>query len=539
MEQRNGRIDRKLQPRDEVFCHYFVYTQRREDRVLKVLVNKTETIKKELGSLSRVVEGRLAGLLKQGIRHDQADLLAGAIEKEDLEAQYKQTVEEELEASRQRQDQLQKQIDRLRNRLGEAKKWIGLEEGHFRSALSCALELMGAEPLQSSNGDSDGDGAGWTFPALDQRKGADPTWADTLDTLRVPREREQKPWEWRRDAPIRPVVFADPGTMEEEVVHLHLEHRVAQRLLGRFRAQGFVHHDLSRACLAHTGDTVPRVILLGRLCLYGPGAARLHEELISVTARWVEPSRRKSALRPYGRDAEAKTLDLLEQALLPSKGHEVSEVIMQRLLDSAAEDVDVLLAHLQERGEEMAQTAQERLEERGEREALAMQAILEGQKIRVEETAEKYDSPQLSLHFDQEERRQLEANQRHWAQRLQAIDRELDSEPERIRQLYQIRAQRIEPVGLVVSPPALLAAQAHINRHIIPEHRLFLAWTQKVPGADGQDMRTLGDLPAFVQQVLGWDAEDLRAQRAHSAGRPAHRRVLSVCCARREYPLAC
>ncbi len=43
MEQRNGRIDRKLQPRDAVFCHYFVYLQRPEDRVLRVLVAKTET----------------------------------------------------------------------------------------------------------------------------------------------------------------------------------------------------------------------------------------------------------------------------------------------------------------------------------------------------------------------------------------------------------------------------------------------------------------------------------------------------------------
>ena len=45
MEQRNGRIDRKLQPRDDVFCHYFVYHQRPEDRILSCLVRKTETIK--------------------------------------------------------------------------------------------------------------------------------------------------------------------------------------------------------------------------------------------------------------------------------------------------------------------------------------------------------------------------------------------------------------------------------------------------------------------------------------------------------------
>ena len=49
IEQRNGRIDRKLQPAPEVRCHYFVLPQRAEDRVLEVLVNKTERIKRELG----------------------------------------------------------------------------------------------------------------------------------------------------------------------------------------------------------------------------------------------------------------------------------------------------------------------------------------------------------------------------------------------------------------------------------------------------------------------------------------------------------
>ena len=35
LEQRNGRIDRKLQPSPEVWCRYFVYKQRPEDRILK------------------------------------------------------------------------------------------------------------------------------------------------------------------------------------------------------------------------------------------------------------------------------------------------------------------------------------------------------------------------------------------------------------------------------------------------------------------------------------------------------------------------
>ena len=66
IEQRNGRIDRKLQPEPEVRCHYFVLPQRVEDRVLEVLIRKTETIRRELGSFAPVISNQLTGLLKQG-----------------------------------------------------------------------------------------------------------------------------------------------------------------------------------------------------------------------------------------------------------------------------------------------------------------------------------------------------------------------------------------------------------------------------------------------------------------------------------------
>ncbi len=76
IEQRNGRIDRKLQPATEVRCHYFALPQRVEDRVLEVLVQKTETIKKELGSLSKVIDDDIERRLGQGIRHRDAEQLA-------------------------------------------------------------------------------------------------------------------------------------------------------------------------------------------------------------------------------------------------------------------------------------------------------------------------------------------------------------------------------------------------------------------------------------------------------------------------------
>ena len=144
MEQRNGRIDRKLQPAAEVYCHYFVYKQRPEDRILQVLVRKTETIKQELGSLSQVIDAKLAKSLSQGIRHRFVDSLESEIESADLDANQKSTIEQELEASRERQHALKESIERLRTQLESSRKSIGLSDTHFQSAISCSLELMGS-----------------------------------------------------------------------------------------------------------------------------------------------------------------------------------------------------------------------------------------------------------------------------------------------------------------------------------------------------------------------------------------------------------
>jgi SNF2 family DNA or RNA helicase len=443
LEQRNGRIDRKLQPRPEVTCYYFVYKQRAEDRVLRALVRKTDTIKRELGSLAQVIEGRLAETLARGIRHGDVDQLEREIGAADLDGNFKDTVGEELEAARERQDELREHSDRLRDLLKTSSDWVGLEVHSFRAALSCALELIGAGPLEETPASQ----GRFVFPALDQRKGGDPSWANTLDALRTPRRREQAFWEWRRESTLRPVVFADPGTMTDEVVHLHLEHRVVQRLLGRFTAQGFVHHDLSRACLAQTADPIPRVILLGRLCLYGTGAARLHEELIPVTARWIDPRRRKGPLAPYGREAETNTLQLLEQSLA-NPGQPANEVVLGQLQATGPRDVAELLPHLEKRGSELAEGAVRKLMERGDKEAQAMRAILEDQRKRIALTAERHRDTQLGL-FNQEEMRQLDADRRHWDRRLADLERELTTEPGRIRAVYVVKAQRVEPVGLV------------------------------------------------------------------------------------------
>lgn len=83
LEQRNVRIDCKLQPAPEVFCRYFVYAQRDEDIVLAALVRKTETIRVQLGSVGQVIEQRIADRLNaSGIERGRAAALAEAIDAE-------------------------------------------------------------------------------------------------------------------------------------------------------------------------------------------------------------------------------------------------------------------------------------------------------------------------------------------------------------------------------------------------------------------------------------------------------------------------
>ncbi|MCG3134078.1 MAG: RNA polymerase-associated protein RapA [Planctomycetes bacterium] len=449
IEQRNGRIDRKLQPEAEVRCHYFSLPQRAEDRVLDVLVRKTETIRKELGSLAKVLHDDVERRLAQGIRHRDAEQLALELDAADLEAEVKRSVEEDLESARARRADLTEQIERCRTLLEKSREWTGFETAPFRAAISCSLALLGAEPLAESR-----DEAGrtvWTFPPLDRRAETDPSWAATLDTLRAPRGAGEKVTDWRREAAIRPVVFEDAGVLTEDVVHLHLEQRVVQRLLTRFRAQGFVFHDLSRACLAHARDSIPRVILLGRLSLYGRRAERLHEEIVPVAARWVEPEQRRGPLRAYARDAEERTLELLDQALVAVGAPVPSDATRRRLLAAAARDVADLLPQLEPRAQEVADLAAKALRERGARESKDLRETLERQRDRVREELGRTERqlPLFLQTWTDEEARQLRSDVASWRERLVQFDRDLTTEPDRVRDFYEVKAQRVEPVGLV------------------------------------------------------------------------------------------
>lgn len=439
MEQRNGRIDRKLQRNDQVFCRYFILPQRAEDKVLDTLVRKTNTILGELGSMSPVIHRNMEKLMKTGIDHSRAEDMQADLLKADKDSR-NGVIREQLEFTRETLE-LQKQIETCSALLGESRRWMRLDSQHFREALSTSLMQLGADPLKPLT-DEEGQTV-WEFPQLEQLLKAGPGWANTLDTLRSPRPRDAKLWEWRKTAPIRPVIFQDPGDLDRKRVHLHLEHRAVQRLLGAFKTHGF-HNQLSRACIVQTEKiTQPHVVLLGRISLYNHSAGRLYDDLVRVTAIW------SAADAPKILDEDAS--EGVWEAVLEALGHPSAidgqqENLIRR---TAQRDVDMLDGVLRERVVQLEKDVKKRLRSRADNEARQMRRLLARQKDLLLQKINPDTTDQPVLPGIKEEQEQVKREQKHWEARLGQIDEEMETEPARVRTGYAVKASRFAPTAIV------------------------------------------------------------------------------------------
>src|SRR2546427_8161572 len=86
-----------------------------------------------------------------------------------------------------------------------------------------------------------------------------------------------------------------------------------------------------------------------------------------------------------------------------------------------------------------------------------------------------------------------------------SADKSMAKDPEQLA--HQEWLGYVQPVGLVVSVPALLAAQAYVNRNIVPDHQRFLSCLRR--DKDENLIPGIRDLAEFSQTALGWEAHDL------------------------------
>ena len=475
LEQRNGRIDRKLQPSATVTCRYFVYRQRAEDVVLDALVRKTELIRRQLGSAGQVLGERVAErLARAGIARGEAAALAERIRDEEADERVRAAARE-LGDDDARLDRLRREQAELAAALATARARVGVEPAELESVVALAFaralppppfassEVEKRGPGVSTSLDTNGEGTALGHVetigdvpvfALDAAAlAAEPSWQPVLDELRArPIKPGETPGAWRasEDAAVRRVSFAPAilagGRDAGDVVQLHLEHRLVRRLLGRFASAGF-REGLDRACvIVGAGVRQPRVVLLGRVALYGDGAARLHEEVLSVAADWRE--RGAGPLRPLaeGREAEGRVLDELIAAL--GEARAASPDVVARATAGARADIAELRPALEERAAARTERVAGELARRAEGEAASLERLLQARIERIRRERGD-DDRQLSLVLDPAEARQRAADRRSWERTATRLDDELEREPERLRAAYRVRATRLEPIGLV------------------------------------------------------------------------------------------
>lgn len=433
LEQRNGRIDRTLQPSPEVRCMYFSLPQRPEDRVLEVVVEKIEVIQRELGSLSTVIMERIGDTLDQGIRRETM----AKIQAISTDAATRETTKRELESQRSLV-KLQREIDRAGRVLDQSRKTLNFQPEQLRKTLDVALQLVA--------------GPGKTLKPLPDNAFALPelpsSWEQTLDSVRPPRERKEDLWDWRKK-PLLPIVFHAPDTLNAPLVHVHLEHPLVQRLLSRFRSQGYAAHDLNRATvLRNPHDSTVRVVAFARLSLFGLGATRLHDQIISVTAPWFEGPEPDHLKAGHSQD-DQRILQNMDALLFADTYPEVPTHVQERFSRTAASDYATLWAAIEEEAEAVAYQAQLDLTTRADEESRALKTILENQRVAISKQINQVALPFAQTSSEQEQLRQFQADAAHMESRYRALEREIATEPQQLKELYQVALKRLEPVGIV------------------------------------------------------------------------------------------
>ncbi len=444
LEQRNGRIDRTLQPEPEVRCHYFIYPGRTEDRVLETLVRKIDTVQRELGSLGGVLLDEMEAVLEAGIRESSAERIE-TIGKD----RSTRTVEEELEEARKDEKLLRDEIVRAGRRYDSSRQALEVSPSALRDVVGIGLELAGTAGL-IDDGVHDGKPR-YRLPQLDR------SWEPTLDTLRPPRPRDESFYDWRKRPPL-PVTFSPIARLTGDIEQLHLAHPFTKRILDRFLAQGFSAHDLRRVTAVIDPDSgEARVIGYARLTLFGPGAARLHDELIAIAAAWDGTADGACAISPCEPTETALLVKAVEARLasgaLAPKG---------RNAEAIATAADQLMASLWKALEDEADahevTARNGLSARARAEADEMRKLLERQKRAIRKAAQALVQRDL---FDglgdsvevREQQRQFKLDIEHMDRRASTIDTDIEREPAAIEALYEVRTVRLTPVGVVVSWP--------------------------------------------------------------------------------------
>ena len=425
MEQRNGRVDRYGQKEKEVLIWHPVDGGDAADDpvgghkadIIRAL-EKLESMRADMGSVNPVIAPQMAGLIE------------GSLPKLNTrEAEYRIDKAKKYVRS---ERQLQERVAKLRQRLDETRKGFHLTPERILQTVVVGLELAEKPPLRPIELDGAPSGTVFQMPALSG------SWARCTEGLSHP-----------HTGVIRPITFDHTVSKgRDDVVLIHLNHRLVQMCLRLMRAEVWAQDDVKRL---HRIDvrTLPddeldglAVVVISRLLITGGNHHRLHEELTASGGYLKE--------RGFKREPRVGVInDWLNSAVETDLGEERFQEI-GRIFEDNEESV---CRAVDSRSKERLRNLLNTLESRKEREISDITTVLDDLARAIESELDKEQEPRQLEMFSQDERLQVARDDEALKMRLARIPGEKEREIQAIEHRYLDFTDRTFPVAVIFLPP--------------------------------------------------------------------------------------
>lgn len=439
LEQRNGRIDRHLQPYPEVFCYHFVSDGFKDApdgsleadlKFLSIVAHKVEAIRDDLGSAGQVLAEQVHEAMLGKRQHlDESKL----------------TTERSRRAKAQLANierDLRKRFSDLHQKVEESRAELGISPEAIERAVAIGLRLGRQAPLipiEIPAKDSWPAVRGFDVPPLTR------SWARAAADLWDPvRQRN------------RPITFDPAAAGRDDVVLAHLGSRIVAQSLRLLRAQvwaaGADAH-MSRVSAFITDDpavTAVTAIAHGRIVVSGGDGRRLHEEVIFAGGR--VPAR--------GRFARIDTLEELRAIMAAPRIGEPTLLVQEQLEAAWERTRDPLFAALESRATTRFASLQRTLAQAAEREKTDIATVLQDLRTTIQGELDQAEPQieQLALDLGESERQQLRADFDALRRRLDAIPEEIEEEQRLIDARFAHQSSLLFPAAVTFVIPKRLAA---------------------------------------------------------------------------------
>ena len=425
MEQRNGRIDRHGQRHDEVLIWHPVDGGEAEgdslgghkDDIIRAL-KKLEAMREDMGSVNPVIAPQMAGLI-EGTRRE-----LDTREAEARAAKAKRYVRAER--------QLKERVARLHERLQETQKDFHLSADRIYAAVKAGLALAGKPPLKPVELDDALSGTVFEMPSLSG------SWARCLEGLRHP-----------HTGKLRPITFDHSvAKNRDDVVLVHLNHRLVQMCLRLMRAEVWAQDDvkkLHRVDVRTVPDAIlsePAVVIVSRLVITGGNHHRLHEEL-TVSGGYLRDS-------GFAREQRVTQVNDWLNAASPFSAPQPS---FDKLSGRFEKQKDAIEQAFHARSRDRLRNLENTLQSRRDQEIKNILLVLDELAKAIEQELKKETEPEQLALFSEDERLQVRRDSDALKARLARIPDEKEQEIEAIEERYDGFAARTFPVAVIFLVP--------------------------------------------------------------------------------------